>query len=121
MTIVAYGLAVSGSVLLVVAGVGLFVLPDALARQHVATKAGTLALGAVLTAVAIAGGDAAWWWRAALTIALLFATLPVSSHMLARAAARESPPIITDVASLEARITQHRPLDREGTDGPQRS
>ena len=34
-----------GMVLLVIAAVGLLRLPDALSRQHAATKAATLALG----------------------------------------------------------------------------
>lgn len=34
----------AGAVLLVIAAWGVIVLPDALARQHAATKAGTLAL-----------------------------------------------------------------------------
>lgn len=83
------GLVVIGAVLLVVAGLGLFLLPDALARQHAATKAGTLALGATMAGIAAIGGTPGWWWRAAAIVLLLFATLPVSSHMLARAAARE--------------------------------
>lgn len=82
-------LMLAGAALLVVAALGLFLLPDALARQHAATKAGTLALGMVLAGAALAGGTWAWTWRAGAIVALLFATLPVSSHMLARAAARE--------------------------------
>jgi multicomponent Na+:H+ antiporter subunit G len=89
MSVVGTALAVAGSVLLVVAAVGLFRLPDALARQHAATKAGTLALGVLLAGVALLGGSPAWWWRAGAIVTLLFATLPVSSHLLARAAARE--------------------------------
>ncbi len=83
------GLVAAGGALLVIAGLGLFLLPDALARQHAATKAGTLALGTIMAGVAVLGGTAEWWWRAAAIVLLLFATLPVSSHMLARAAARE--------------------------------
>lgn len=82
-------LAAFGCILLVVAAAGLFLLPDALARQHAATKGGTLALSAILVGTALSGGDAGWWWRVAIIVALLFVTLPVSSHMLARAAARE--------------------------------
>ena len=84
------GLFVTGGVLLVIAGLGLFLLPDALARQHAATKAGTLAVGVTMAGIALMGGTAEWWWRSAAIVSLLFATLPVSSHMLARAAARES-------------------------------
>jgi multicomponent Na+:H+ antiporter subunit G len=79
--------------LLVIAALGLFLLPDALARQHAATKAGTLAIGLIMTGVALLGGTWDWWLRAAAIVAFFFVTLPVSSHMLARAAARE----LTDV------------------------
>jgi multicomponent Na+:H+ antiporter subunit G len=84
-----HALIAGGSGLLVIAGVGLFVLPDALARQHAATKAATLAVGAVLVGVACLGADPAWWWRIGILVSVLFVTLPVSAHMLARAAARE--------------------------------
>jgi len=87
------GLVAIGSVLLVIAALGLFLLPDALARQHAATKAGTLAIGLIMTGVALLGGTWDWWLRAAAIVAFFFLTLPVSSHMLARAAARE----LTDV------------------------
>jgi multicomponent Na+:H+ antiporter subunit G len=89
VTIAGELLVLAGAALLVVAALGLFLLPDALARQHAATKAGTLALGVVLVGVALAGDGWAWVWRAGAIALLLFATLPVSSHMLARAAARE--------------------------------
>lgn len=80
-----------GLALLVVAAVGLFTLPDALSRQHAATKAGTLAVGFILLAVGLwmPGGD--WWWRIVAIMALLMATLPVASHLLARAAAANDP------------------------------
>jgi multicomponent Na+:H+ antiporter subunit G len=89
ITWLGHALIVCGSTLLVIAGMGLFVLPDALARQHAATKAATLALGAVFVGVACLGADPAWWWRVVILVGVLFVTLPVSAHMLARAAARE--------------------------------
>lgn len=88
--------AIAGIALLIVAALGLFRLPDALARQHAATKSVTLALGLVLVGLALhqQGSDpalaGAWWSRVAVTLLLLLATLPVASHMLARAAAREA-------------------------------
>jgi len=81
-----------GSGLLVIAALGLFLLGDALARQHAATKAGTLALGLILCGTALVGGGVEWWWRIAFVVPMLFVTLPVASHMLARAAAREAFP-----------------------------
>jgi multicomponent Na+:H+ antiporter subunit G len=78
-----------GTLMLVVAAVGVVKLPDALSRQHAATKAGTLALallclGAVLSAPAEGSG-----WRLLAIVLVLLLTMPVASHLLARAAARE--------------------------------
>lgn len=78
-----------GCVLLIAAGAGLFRLPDALSRQHAATKSGTLALGLLLVGVALAR-DFGWDARIASILLFLLMTLPVSSHMLARAAARHA-------------------------------
>lgn len=81
-------LIMAGCGVLLVAAVGLFRLPDAVSRQHAATKAGTLGLGLILAGAALVGGDWAWAGRALLILAILFATLPLASHMLARAAAK---------------------------------
>jgi multicomponent Na+:H+ antiporter subunit G len=88
MSTIAFGIAVAGVALLAVAAIGLFRLPDALARQHAATKSATLALGLVLVGTALHAGDSGWWWRVGMILGLLVGTLPVASHMLARAAAR---------------------------------
>ncbi|MGD9904827.1 MAG: monovalent cation/H(+) antiporter subunit G [Vicinamibacterales bacterium] len=90
MTVLVAAAVLAGSLLLVVAAAGLYTLPDALARQHAATKAATLALGLILLGVGLAGGSAAWWIRVAILIVVLFGTMPVASHMLARAAVREA-------------------------------
>lgn len=78
-----------GAVLLVVAAWGVVVLPDALSRQHAATKAGTLALTVLCAGAALATPQAAWVVRLALVAFFLLATLPLASHLLARAAARD--------------------------------
>jgi multicomponent Na+:H+ antiporter subunit G len=90
MSALGCALAIAGAVLLVVAAWGVLILPDALARQHAATKAGTFALALVCAGAALLAGDGAWTWRLGLIAGFLLATLPVASHMLARAAARES-------------------------------
>jgi multicomponent Na+:H+ antiporter subunit G len=82
-------LLVAGAVLLVIAAWGVIVLPDALARQHAATKAGTLALTLVCVGAMLVARDAAWTWRLLLILGFLLLTLPVASHLLARAAVRE--------------------------------
>ncbi|GLT24298.1 hypothetical protein GCM10007933_37750 [Zoogloea oryzae] len=85
----AEGLMLLGMVLLVIAAVGLLRLPDALSRQHAATKAATLALGVLLIGVAIKGGGLDWALRALGIFVALLVTLPAASHLLARAALRE--------------------------------
>ncbi|GAB3189278.1 cation:proton antiporter [Hydrogenophaga aquatica] len=90
MSVLAALLLVAGTLLLVLAAWGVIVLPDALARQHAATKAGTLALALVCLGAMLAVGDSGWTWRLLLVLGFLLATLPVASHLLARAAVREA-------------------------------
>jgi multicomponent Na+:H+ antiporter subunit G len=90
MTALASLLLPAGALLLVIAAWGVLVLPDALARQHAATKAGTLALALVCTGAIFAAADSAWTWRLLLIAGFLLVTLPVASHLLARAAVREA-------------------------------
>lgn len=89
MTLIATVFLVVGGLLLVLAAWGLIVLPDALARQHSATKAGTFALALVCVGAMVFGGSFEWAWRLLLIVGFLMATLPVASHLLARAAVRE--------------------------------
>ncbi len=79
----------AGGVLLVIAAWGVIVLPDALSRQHAATKAGTLALALICAGAWLLQPEWAWGWRLILIIGFLMATLPVASHLLARAAVVE--------------------------------
>jgi multicomponent Na+:H+ antiporter subunit G len=79
-----------GAALLVIAAWGVITLPDALSRQHAATKAGTLALALVLLGAWLLMPTAEWAWRLALILGFLLATLPIASHLLARAAVVEA-------------------------------
>lgn len=90
MSLLAAALLGAGTLLLVIAAWGVIALPDALARQHAATKAGTLALALVCLGAIAAFPDTGWIWRLALILAFLLLTLPVASHLLARAAVREA-------------------------------
>ncbi|WP_180684071.1 monovalent cation/H(+) antiporter subunit G [Tepidicella baoligensis] len=81
---------VAGGLLLLIAAWGVITLPDALARQHAATKAGTLALAMVCIGAALGSLSWDWAWRLVLIVGFLLATLPVASHLLARAAVREA-------------------------------
>ena len=90
--VVALVFLVLGTVALLIAAWGVLALPDALARQHAATKAGTLAAALITLGAMAAAVDAGSWIRLAVILVFLFATLPVSSHMLARAALQEQDP-----------------------------
>lgn len=87
MSTLGWLLMVVGAALLAVAALGLLRLPDALSRQHAATKAATLALGLMLAGLAVLQPSAAWWIRIGALVVLLALTVPVASHALARAAA----------------------------------
>lgn len=76
-------------VMLLIAAIGIVNLPDALARQHAATKAVTLALLLFILGVGLVAGDSAWTWRLLTLAAILLLTLPLASHALARAGVAE--------------------------------
>lgn len=90
MTLVAGLLLGLGALLLVIAAWGVIILPDALSRQHAATKAGTLAIALVILGAWMLVPTAEWAWRLGLILGFLLATLPVASHLLARAAVVEA-------------------------------
>ena len=75
-----------GALILLLAAIGLHTLPDALSRQHAATTAGSLGIAGIVAGAALIGGDAAWIGRALALIAIVWLTMPVASHVLARAA-----------------------------------
>ena len=82
-------LIVIGAVLLLIAAWGVVRLPDALSRQHAATKAGTLALAVFIVGAGLLRPELAWIMRLAALMLVLMITLPLASLALARAAARE--------------------------------
>jgi multicomponent Na+:H+ antiporter subunit G len=90
MSAVAVVLVGAGAALLVIAAWGVITLPDALSRQHAATKAGTLALVLVLLGAWFLVPTVEWAWRLGLILGFLMATLPIASHLLARAAVVEA-------------------------------
>lgn len=75
-------------IILLIAALGVHRLPDALSRQHAATKAGSLSLILFSLGVGLLAWDAAWTWRLIVLVAILLTTLPLASHALGRAAAR---------------------------------
>lgn len=75
-----------GAILLVLAALGVHVLPDTLSRQHAATMAGSVALTLICLGVAFIQADGQWTWKLGIVVVFLFLTLPLGSHMVARAA-----------------------------------
>lgn len=88
-SLVGSALIILGAILLLIAGWGVISLPDALSRQHAATKAGTLALALVCLGAMAWMADWAWTIRLTFILIFLLWTLPVASHLLARAAMAE--------------------------------
>ena len=81
-------LLLAGSVLAVLAGVGLHRFPDVFARMHAATKPATLGLVLLLAGAALRAGSPGDVAKLALVVGLQFLTAPVGAHMIGRAAYR---------------------------------
>lgn len=90
MTLLGWAIITLGTAILAISALGVLRLPGALARQHAATKAATLGLGAMILGVAIQQPSLDWWLRLALLGCVLLATVPIASHALARAASEAS-------------------------------
>lgn len=102
-------LLLGGSVFSLLAAIGLVRLPDVFTRMQSSTKASTLGLGCLLAATALQLGDLASVIRAASIVAFVMLTLPVSSHVIARAAS------LRDVPLWEGTVVDERP---DAPDGP---
>jgi len=93
ITTMGWAILVMGMLVLLVAAVGVLRLPDALARQHAATKAGTLAVSLCVVGLAVLALANGWGWswigRLLLLQTVLLVTLPIASHALARAGLSE--------------------------------
>lgn len=85
--IVSGGLAVTGAVLMLLAGIGVLRFPDLYSRMHAATKATVVGvvLISIAGAVAIEGAGA----QILLAAAFLLLTAPTAAHFIARAVHRD--------------------------------
>jgi multicomponent Na+:H+ antiporter subunit G len=77
---------VAGSLFALVAAVGLLRFPDLYTRMHAASKAGPLAAGLMLLALALEARDLGVGSRAVAGVVFFLLTAPISAHLLARAA-----------------------------------
>ncbi len=93
MTGLGWIIATLAIVILLIAAVGILRLPDALSRQHAATKAATLSISLFLLALLIIATASDWGWdwifRLLAILLVLLITLPLASHALARAGIQE--------------------------------
>jgi len=79
-------LIVIGAIFTLVASIGLLRLPDLYTRMHAASKAGTLGSCVMLIALAVQSQDLAISTRALAGVIFFLMTVPISSHLLAKAA-----------------------------------
>lgn len=79
---------ITGGFFAFIAGLGVLRLPDVLVRMHATTKAGTLASGLIMVAVAVGFADASTVARTVVIVVFLLITAPVGAHMIGRAAFR---------------------------------
>lgn len=82
-----------GALFTLLGALGLLRMPDAFTRMQASTKASTLGVGCLLVATALQLGDVASIARAGAIGAFLMLTLPVASHVIARAAYLSDSPL----------------------------
>jgi multicomponent Na+:H+ antiporter subunit G len=94
MILLGWLLAALAMLILLIAALGVLRLPDALARQHAATKAATLAVALFACALILTASASGWGWgwtmRLLAMMTILLCVLPLASHALARAGLAES-------------------------------
>lgn len=88
MEVVSGVLMLLGALLALVAGIGLQRFDDVFARMHAATKPATLGLALVMLGAALQLPDGGSVVKLLLVVLLQFATAPVGSHLVGRAAYR---------------------------------
>jgi multicomponent Na+:H+ antiporter subunit G len=84
--ILATGFLLVGALFMFLAAVGLLRMPDLFTRMHANTKSATLGVGCLMIGTAIYFADLATATRALAVVVFLFITVPVGSHLIARAA-----------------------------------
>ncbi len=77
-----------GTLLSLVAAIGVVRFPDLLSRMHAATKPQTLGLMLIMCGLALTVRSAFVVWTLLLVVASVMVTAPVSAHVLARAGYR---------------------------------
>lgn len=98
-----------GSVLVLLAGVGLLRFPDVLTRSNAATKAAGLGIACVLAGVAFLVNTPGAWVKMGLAIVVQFLAAPVAGHVIGRAAYRSGTPLWSGTHTDDLRGFVDRP------------
>lgn len=99
-----------GGLFSLLAAVGIVVMPDVYTRMQAASKAVTFGATSIVLAAALHFHDPSVVARCLLVCVFLFVTIPVASHLIARAAYRAGEPLSADTSVNE--------LAEEGEDVP---
>jgi multicomponent Na+:H+ antiporter subunit G len=114
------GLLLLGAAFMLLAAVGIVRMPDLFTRMQPATKAATLGVGCLFTAVAVHFGDLGITSRALAAFGFVVLTAPVAAHVIGRAAYFVGVPVwegtITD--ELRGKYDGEAPAGPEGPGEP---
>ena len=77
-----------GGAFTLIAGIGIFRMPDVFIRMHASTKVGTLGSGLTMAGVAVYFAEPEVVLRVILIVLFLLLTAPIGAHMIGRAALR---------------------------------
>jgi monovalent cation/proton antiporter MnhG/PhaG subunit len=94
-------LLVSGSLICLIAAVGVLRLPDFFMRMHAATKAGVAGCGLILLGVAFSEPSPAMWFKVLIALGFLLLTTPIAGHLLGRAGYVSGVPMWRNTAADE--------------------
>jgi multicomponent Na+:H+ antiporter subunit G len=106
-----------GTLLVLLAGVGIMRFPDTLMRVNVATKAAGLGVAAILAGVAFEFATPEAAIKLTIAVFLQFATAPVAGHVIGRAAYRSGVPLWEGTYVDDLRGFQERPRPAPSADG----
>ncbi len=77
-----------GGAFTLIAGIGIFRMPDVFIRMHASTKVGTLGSGLIMAGVCVHFADPLVIFKGVLVVLFLLLTAPIGAHMIGRAALR---------------------------------
>ncbi|KYF83412.1 sodium:proton antiporter [Sorangium cellulosum] len=101
LDVVEGALLVIGCVFMLIAAVGILRMPDLFTRLQVTSKASVFGMTCIISASALHFGDPAVTTRAIVIIAFVVLTMPVATHLLARAGYTTNTPLSAETVVNE--------------------